>query len=141
MKFWDTSAFLQLVVKQSKTAELSHVFQDDREVAIWWGTRVEALSGLVRSLRDGTLSQKQFDLAKKNLLDLVLECFVVEPTTVVLERAERLLLLHSLRAADALQLSAALILFKEKPASNYFVTTDSRLVTAAKREGFLLAPP
>jgi|GEM_PF-3666775 len=65
-----------------------------------------------------------------------LECFVVEPTTVVLERAERLLMIHDLRAADAFQLSAALVLFQEKPASYYFVSTDLRLIGAATREGF-----
>lgn len=140
MRFWDTSAFLQLIVKQSRSAELSRLLNDDREIGLWWGTRLEAISGLVRSLRQGVLSQKQFDLAKRNLSDLLLECFVVEPTSAVLERAERLLMIHDLRAADALQLGAALVLFREKPASNYFVSTDSRLIDAAIKEGFLLAP-
>lgn len=140
MRFWDTSAFLQLIIKQSGSILLTRLLQADREIAIWWGTRLEALSGLMRGLREGVLSQRQFDTARENLSRLSSECFIVEPTTAVLERAERLLMIHNLRAADALQLGAALVLFREKPASNYFISTDSRLIEAAKKEGFLLIP-
>jgi predicted nucleic acid-binding protein len=51
-------------------------------------------------------------------------------------RARRLLESHSLRAADALHLAAALVVFEERPAGIEFVTFDNRLAEAADKEGF-----
>lgn len=44
--------------------------------------------------------------------------------------------LHPLRAADALQLAAALVLSDFEPRTLPFVTLDDRLASAARREGF-----
>jgi hypothetical protein len=43
---------------------------------------------------------------------------------------------HPLRAADAMQLAAALVAFKERTAGNRFLTADLRLAKAASLEGF-----
>ena len=51
-------------------------------------------------------------------------------------RARRLLALHDLRAADALQLAAALVACDEQPTLLPFVTLDRRLADAARREGY-----
>lgn len=50
----------------------------------------------------------------------------------------RLLRLHPLRAADALQLAAALVLAEHDPRTLPFVTLDERLALAAEQEGFEL---
>ncbi|MFY9343542.1 MAG: hypothetical protein WAT39_13685 [Planctomycetota bacterium] len=55
-------------------------------------------------------------------------------------RARRLLANHPLRAADACQLAAALIACRERPDALGFVTLDSRLAEAARREGFTVLP-
>ena len=47
-----------------------------------------------------------------------------------------MLRVHALRAADALQLAAALLASDEEPAGLDIVTLDSRLADAARREGF-----
>lgn len=57
------------------------------------------------------------------------------------ERAERLLAVHPLRAADALQLAAALVAVKDKPRDRGFVVTDGLLADAARREGFDVRVP
>jgi predicted nucleic acid-binding protein len=59
----------------------------------------------------------------------------VEPTQQVRQQAERLWRLPPLRAADALQLAAAIIAADYDPTSLTFVTSDERLIAAA-REGF-----
>ena len=64
----------------------------------------------------------------------------VSPTDDVRRRAARLLAGHPLRAADALQLAAALIWCEEQPHEETFVSLDERLRNAARREGFALAP-
>ena len=43
---------------------------------------------------------------------------------------------HPLRAADALQLGAALVVAENRTAPLTFVTFDRRLAEAAEREGF-----
>jgi hypothetical protein len=56
-------------------------------------------------------------------------------------RAHRLLEAHPLRAADALQLAAALIGVFDRPAGFDFVTFDGILGAAAEREGFSVLGP
>jgi len=55
----------------------------------------------------------------------------VEPGNEICTRALRLLAVHPLRAADALQLAAALVWFRDHPAGLDFVCLDERLRTAA----------
>jgi predicted nucleic acid-binding protein len=50
--------------------------------------------------------------------------------------AERLVRIHPLRAADALQLAAATVAAEGQPANLPIVTMDDRLTLAADREGF-----
>jgi len=54
----------------------------------------------------------------------------------VKQNAARLLRAHPLRAADALQLGAALLWANGKPAHKILHTFDQRLAEAGTREGF-----
>jgi predicted nucleic acid-binding protein len=54
------------------------------------------------------------------------------------ESAVRFLRVHSLRAADALQLAAAFIAAERRPPSLEVITLDERLADAARKEGFAL---
>ena len=60
----------------------------------------------------------------------------IEPSEVVRETAMRVLRVHPLRAADALQLAAAFVASELRPASLDVVTLDERLAAAARKEGF-----
>jgi hypothetical protein len=51
------------------------------------------------------------------------------------------LLVHDLRAADALQLAAAIEAAEGRPRGLGFVTLDLRLADAARREGFRVIVP
>ena len=62
-----------------------------------------------------------------------------EPRTFSL-RAARLLAVHPLRAADALQLAAALLWCEEQPHAEGFVSLDVKLREAAFKEGFTVRP-
>ena len=59
----------------------------------------------------------------------------------VREHAESALAAHPLRAADALQLGAALVAAAGNPETLQFVTLDRRLAVAAEREGFPVLGP
>lgn len=60
----------------------------------------------------------------------------IAPTIAIREQAERLLPLHELRAADALQLASALAWCKGFPKGRQFVCADKNLSEAATKEGF-----
>jgi predicted nucleic acid-binding protein len=60
----------------------------------------------------------------------------VDPTDEIRESARRLLRVHPLRAADALQLAAAFMVAERRPATLTVVTLDDRVREAAEREGF-----
>ncbi len=59
----------------------------------------------------------------------------------VRQHAERVVETYPLRAADALQLGAALVAAEGHPSSLGFVTLDRRLAGAASREGFRVFGP
>lgn len=64
----------------------------------------------------------------------------VQPSDEVRHRVLRLLRVHALRAADALQLAAALTWCRERPSGAGLVCLDGRLRDAAAREGFNVLP-
>ncbi len=64
----------------------------------------------------------------------------VEPGDEMCAKALRLLGVHPLRAADALQLAAALLWTRDRPDGRDFVCLDERLRTAAAVEGFQVLP-
>ena len=66
---------------------------------------------------------------------------VIEPCIRLRDRAGRLVAAHPLRAADALQLAAALMWCDDTPSTvTPFVCLDERLRNAARREGFSILP-
>ena len=64
---------------------------------------------------------------------------VVLPGEELAATALRLLASHPLRAADALQLAAALVWARGRPSGHELVSLDERLRTAATLEGFVVA--
>ncbi|MBA3496332.1 MAG: hypothetical protein H0T86_04435 [Gemmatimonadales bacterium] len=99
------------------------------------------MSALARLERDGALAGPGQRAASARLGALVAAWAEVEPGAVVREQAERLLRTHALRAADALQLAAAVVASGHRPPALPFVTLDQRLSEAARREGFPLVIP
>ncbi len=82
----------------------------------------------------------EFETSRRRLLRFDQASAVVVPSEAIRARADRLLGLHSLRAADALQLAALLAAAEERPAELPFVTLDDRLADSARREGFSVFP-
>jgi predicted nucleic acid-binding protein len=125
-----------LVVAEAETRRCRRLLGEDPEVVVWCLTPVEVVSALGRRARDGLLEPTGFHTAKGQLA--ILERAWSEVTSIdrVRELARRLLEGHPLRAADALQLAAAIIVAEGRPRDLPFVTLDRRLDAAAEREGF-----
>lgn len=126
---------MTLILQQPQTKRVRQLLAEDDELVVWWGSAVECASAIARLQRDGHLSAPA-ERDARSLLDLLRKSwFEVQPGDAVREQALRLLRVHSLRAADALQLSAALE-WAGTPPEGGFVTLDDRLLEAAQREGF-----
>ncbi len=105
-------------------------------MTVWWGTVVECESALARRRRQGSFPEASFREGQVLLRDIEAAWYVVEPSAAVRDKAVRLLWVHGLTAADALQLSAALAWCEERPSGHEFVSLDERLAEAAALEGF-----
>lgn len=136
MKYWDSSALVALLVKASSSAERQALLREDPTVVTWWGSRIECASALNRLCRDGQIDDAGLDLSLQQLSRFAAGWLEVEPLQRVRERAIRLLRMHPLRGADALQLAAALTAAEEDPPRLDMVSSDERLSQAARREGF-----
>ena len=97
---------------------------------------IEAVSSLNRLTRDGTLDVKENRQAFARLDYLRGRWNEVQPTEEVRDRAERLLRIHKLRAADSLQLAAALVWCGDRPQGRAVIGCDGNLSEAAEAEGF-----
>lgn len=138
--FWDSSALVSLFVPEDTTRKLAELVREDPALVVWWATAVECTSALARLERDADLTAREVRLALGRMQAAAAGWLEVPPSNAVRERALRLLRVHPLRAADALQLAAALVAADSAPASLEFVTLDDRLQDAAEREGFPVLP-
>ena len=136
MRFWDASAIVPLLVTEPVTGEVLALLDDDPDMLVWWGTPVECTAALARREREGALPALALSEATDRLRKLSTAWQEVLPADVVRSSAQRVLRLHPLRAADALQLAAAIVASEHDPASLPFVCLDERLGDAAAREGF-----
>lgn len=138
MNFRDTSAIVPLLVRETDTVLREGRLKKSDGVITWWATRIECVSALCRREREGDLSRQAIRAAMTRLEAIAEQWLLVSPSDVVLLRAERLLRVHSLRAADAMQLAAALIASGEDPQGCSFPVANLRLAQAAEKEGFKL---
>ena len=138
MKFWDSSALVALLVRESRTTGMATLYREDPDVAAWWGTEVECASAVARLERGGMLDADGTEQALSRLDALRHRWQEIQPVADVKMTARRFLRVHPLRAADALQLAAAFVASGRRPATLEFVCLDTRLTDAARREGFVM---
>ena len=140
MRFWDASALMPLLLDEAASRSVRPLFGRGPSIMTWWGTRVECAAAIARLIRERRLDATGERLGRERQADLFDGADEVEAAEGVRERAERLLAIHALRAADALQLAAALVWARERPSGLDFVCLDGRLREAARREGFTILP-
>ena len=141
MRYWDTSAIVPLLVAEAASSAVRDAFDADPLVVTWWGTAVECLSALARLEREGAMTPAEMQGASERLDALELAWAEVQPTDQLRALAGRLLRVHALRAADALQLAAALVAAEGQPGSLTVVSLDARLALAAECEGLRVTRP
>lgn len=133
--FWDTSALVPLCVREATTPRAVALYKT-YEAIVWWATSVEIASALARLARMKQLSSADWAKSQRLAANLADEWLVIQPSNSLRARAARLVDRYDLRAADALQLSAALAWREESPQHAVFLTADKNLREAALLSGF-----
>ena len=105
-------------------------------MVVWWGTPVEARSAFARLRREDRIARPEAIQATALLTELRGTWDEVQPSEQVRELVEGLPESYALRAADALQLAAALVWCRERPHNRAFICLDHRLGVAAQHVGF-----
>ena len=133
--FWDASALVPLCVHEASSRQAQSQLRKFMPV-VWWGSLVEVHSAIARLHRLGSLKDVE-KLGAVSRLDLLSRGWrEILPGDHVRDLARRLLDAHELRAADSLQLAAALTWCQQRPAKRDFLCADERLSRAATSAGF-----
>jgi len=140
MKFWDTSAIIPLCIEEQKTHTVKDIAEKDGAVVVWWGSIVECYSAFGRLRREGILKPQEEAEVFAVLSQLAGVWTEIEHSEDVREFTRRLIQNYPLRAADSLQLAAAIVWAEKTPRGHEFVCLDSKLRSAAHTEGFAVLP-
>ena len=133
--FWDTSALVPLCVCQGITPRAIALYKS-YEVVVWWATPVEIASALARLLRMRQIDSGDWTKAGKLAKSLADSWSVIQPSHALRAQAARLVDRYDLRAADCLQLAAALEWCEGVSQGRVFLTADQKLRAAARLSGF-----
>jgi len=136
VRYWDASALLPAIVTESGSELVDEWLRSDDSVCTWGLTRIELVSAIERRAREGVLNASGRRTALKLVADVCAAATEVLDLEAVRVRAASVLARHALRAADAAQLGAALVVVEGGLRALPFVCLDRRLADAAAREGF-----
>jgi predicted nucleic acid-binding protein len=135
VRFWDASAIVPLLILERGTALAARWLRQDPGVVVWTLTRVELRSALARQRRTDQRDSATLASARRDLLQEWEHWSEITAVDVVRRHAERLVETHPIKAADALQIGAALVATQQNPELYEFVTLDEVQAMAAEREG------
>ena len=134
MRYWDASALVPLVVAGPDSDRVRSWLSDDDGIVTWAWTSTEIVSAVERRAREGSLSLQQRREALARFAALADAWDEVTDMLAIRSRANALLARHPLRAADAGQLGAAVLVREQLAGELVFVCLDLRLSLAAERE-------
>jgi predicted nucleic acid-binding protein len=133
--FWDSSALVPLCVLQQATLMAENMSRK-YEVVVWWAAPAEISSAFSRLSRMSQLAVAGQAQAHHVLDRLRAQWTEISPATSLRNQAERLLDRFPLKAADALQLAAAMTWCGGHPRGRAFLSGDAQLLEAARQLGF-----
>lgn len=140
MRYRDTSALVPLLIAESRSETMRSVLAEDERIVTWAWSAVEFASAIERRARDGRLDRAGRRIALARLEQLAAAWDEVTDVLAVRRQARALLARYPLRAADAAQLGAALVVAPEGRTAFGFVCLDEQLSEAAEREGLQPLP-
>ena len=138
--YLDTSALVKRYHPERGTTYLDTVFVEaDATFIIVSITIAELTSALVRKQEAGEISEEGLrHTLSKFSEDLIREYWILDIERHHIHQAQQLILRHSLRTLDSLQLSLLLVV---RDLSPVFLCSDARLLAAARAEGITTLDP
>lgn len=140
MRFWDSSALLPLISEETFSDTATNLLREDDEITAWWGTWIECSVTISRLRREGRLNETDEEETRAALDRLAGNWIEQRPADDMRLLASIISKDHPLKAADALQLAAALRWCEGDTNGRGFVCLDDRLRQAATDEGFDVLP-
>ena len=140
MRYWDASALVPLIVAEPATEAVRSWLAEDGHIVTWAWTRTEIVSAIERRTREELLSRTHRRELLERFAAFADSWDEVTEVLAVRVRANALLARHPLRAADAGQLGAALLVQEQMAEPLSFVCLDSRLAYAAELESLRVIP-
>lgn len=116
------------------------LIREDPSAVTWAWSWVEVASAVERRVREGLIPRSQRREVRDRFNQLAESFDEVTDIQAVRHKAMALLGRHPLRAADAAQLAAALLVAPDDPSQLTFVCLDARLAEAAEGEGLRVVP-
>ncbi|HMS40178.1 MAG TPA: type II toxin-antitoxin system VapC family toxin [Pyrinomonadaceae bacterium] len=136
MSFWDSSALVPLCTSEPRSILAGRLWKTFSTRVVWWETSVEICSALARIERENIISFQQ-RLNAERRLELLEKVWVeIQPISRIKELARTFPAKYKMKAADSLQLAAALVWCKEQPKNKDFVSSDAHLIKVAETVGF-----
>ena len=131
---------LPLFSEEKFSEMVTDLLKEDTDATVWWGTWIECAVAISRLSRENRLTEAGDEEARANLDELSADWLEIEPTNELRLPTMLVSKVHPLKAADCLQLSAALRWCEGDTDGAGFVCLDNRLRRAAEDEGFQLLP-
>jgi predicted nucleic acid-binding protein len=129
-----------LFSEEAFSETVAELLRADNEVVVWWGAWIECAVATSRLRRKGRLDEVGQEEARAALDRLADNWTEQRPEDDVRLLAALISKQHPLRAADCLQLAAALRWYEGDTSGADFVCLDERLRRAAFDEGFEVLP-
>lgn len=133
-RYFDASALVKRYVRETGSVMVRRLLASGI-VASSRLSEVEVSSGVIRRAREGAFTSQRRDRILTAFQRDVPALAIVEMTPEITADARALLLRHSLRAGDAIQLASCLYLQRHLGQPIPAVAFDRRLVQAARAEG------
>ncbi len=131
---------IPLISEEAASGTTSGLLREDREIVVWWGTWAECAVAISRRVREGVFDEDD-EITVRVALSFFADLWTeVEPTDNIRLSAAILSRDYPLKAADALQLAAALRWCEGDTGNRKFVCLDNQLRRAAEQEGFDVLP-
>jgi uncharacterized protein len=128
--FFDSSAFAKRYVEEPGSQAVDSLCQEATEVALSVLCVPEIISALIRRVRDGLLTNREYADAKQYLSEDIRDAIIVNLVPQVVSTCTKILEASPVRAADALHVACAL-----EWKTELFVSADKRQISAAKKAG------
>jgi uncharacterized protein len=136
--YFDTSALLKKYISESGSDNVDKLFNSATQVNVSILSHTESISALKRLHIEKEITEKDYALLRNEIKTDFLYFNVIDISNEIIQISIELIDKHQLKSLDSIQLATAVCLKNE---IDFVVACDSKLIKAAKKEGFKIINP